>query len=358
MLKANLNNILSFAAQKEVSDIHFQVGVPPMVRHNGQLISLKHPPLTEEDTCERGKFLTKIEDDEKFRKEIREYDGSFSLPGVARYRANVFRQNNKYAAVLRVIPLKVRSFAELNLVPIMEKIAAIPRGLILVTGATGNGKSTTLAAMINHINRTRRTHIVTIEDPIEFLFENELSVISQREVGSDTETFTTALRAAMRQDPDIIMVGELRDLETVDTCLKAAETGHMVMASIHTPDVMRTLGRLLSYFPPEEQMTLRQRIAENLMSIISQRLLVNMDRNGLIPACEIMLTSKTIEMCIKNPEKTADIPKYMAKGKDMGMQTFEQHLMELVRMKKIRMEEAMAAAEEAEQLERGLTLDM
>ncbi len=358
MLKANLNNILHFAAQKEVSDIHFQVGVPPMVRHNGQLITLKHPPLTEEDTCSLGRYLTKIEDEDKFKKEIKEFDGSFSLPGVARFRANVFRQNNKYAAVLRVIPLKVRSFADLNLPPMMEKIAFIQRGLILVTGATGNGKSTTLAALVNHINKTRRTHIVTIEDPIEFLFENDLSVISQREVGSDTDSFTTALRAAMRQDPDIIMVGELRDLETVDTCLKAAETGHMVMASIHTPDVMRTLGRLLSYFPPEEQMTVRQRIAENLMSIISLRLLVNIEKTGLIPACEIMLTSKTIEMCIKNPEKTAEIPKYMSKSKDMGMQTFDQHLMELVRIKKIRMEEAMAAAEEAEQLERGLTLEM
>ncbi len=358
MIKQSLNTILNFAAQKEVSDIHFQVGVPPMVRHNGQLISLKHPALTEEDTCELGRFLTKIDDEEKFRKEIKEYDGSFSLPGVARFRVNVFRQNGKYAAVLRVIPLKVRSFEELNLPPIIEKISAVQRGLILVTGATGNGKSTTLASLINHINKTRRTHIVTIEDPIEFLFENEMSIVSQREVGNDTESFTRALRSALRQDPDIIMVGELRDLETIDTCLKAAETGHIVMASIHTPDVMRTLGRLLSYFPPEEQMTVRQRIAENLMAIVSLRLLVNIEKTGLIPAVEIMLASKTIEMCLKNPEKTEEIPKYMFKSKDLGMQTFDQHLMELVKSKKISMEVATAAAEEAEQLERGLTLEI
>lgn len=358
MLKTNLDSILAFAAQKEVSDVHFQVGVPPMVRHNGQLISLKHPPLTEEDTRTIGKYLTGIEDEKKFRKEVKEYDGSFSLPGTARFRVNVFRQNSKYAAVLRVIPFKIRSFAELNLPKILEKISAIKRGLILVTGATGNGKSTTLSAMINHINKTRRTHIVTIEDPIEFLFDNELSVISQREVGSDTDSFSTALRSALRQDPDIIMVGELRDLETVDTCLKAAETGHMVMASIHTPDVMRTLGRLLSYFSPEEQMTVRQRISENLMAIISLRLLVNIEKSGLIPSCEIMLASKSIEMCIKNPEKTGEIPTHMGKNKDLGMQTFDQNLLDLVKAKKISMEEAVVAAEQAEQLERDLTLEI
>jgi twitching motility protein PilT len=358
MLTNNLSSILSFAAQKEVSDVHFQVGVPPMVRHNGQLISLKHPPLTEEDTCSLGQFLTGIEEEDKFRKEIKEYDGSFSLPGVARFRVNVYRQNNKYAAVLRVIPYKVRTFSELNLPATIEKLSSTKRGLILVTGATGMGKSTTLASMINHINKTTRSHIVTIEDPIEFIFNNDQSIISQREVGTDTDSFSTALRAALRQDPDIIMVGELRDLETVDTCLKAAETGHIVMASIHTPDVMRTLGRLLSYFPPEEQMTVRQRLSENLMGIVSLRLLINIDKTGLIPACEIMMSNKTIEMCIKNPEKTAEIPKYMFKNKDFGMQTFDQHLIELVKQKKISMEEAMIAADEGEQLERDLTLEI
>ena len=358
MLKSSIDSILSFASQKEVSDVHFQVGVPPMVRHNGQLISLKHPPLTEEDTFEIGKIFTGIEDEEIFRREINEYDGSFSLPGVARFRVNVFRQNSKYAAVLRVISFKIRNFSELNLPSMLEKISALRRGLILVTGATGMGKSTTLAAILNYINRNMRSHIVTIEDPIEFLFENALSIISQREVGSDTDSFATALRSALRQDPDVIMVGELRDLVTVDTCLKAAETGHLVMASIHTPDVMRTLGRLLSYFPPKEQKVVRQRISENLMAIISQRLLLNIEKNGLVPACEIMLVNKTMEMCIKNPEKTGEILKYMAKSRDFGMQTFDQDLLDLVREKKISMETAMIAAEEAEQLERDLTLEI
>jgi len=356
--KANLDSILNFAAQREVSDVHFQVGVAPMVRHNGQLIPIKHPALSEEDTCFIGRYFSGIEDEVEFKKEVKEFDCSFSYPGVARFRVNVYRQNNKYAAVLRVIPFTIRDFKELNLPQVLEKISAIKRGLILVTGATGMGKSTTLAAMINHINKRRRTHIVTIEDPIEFLFDNNLSVVSQREVGSDTDSFSTALRAALRQDPDVIMVGELRDLETVDTCLKAAETGHLVLASIHTPDVMRTLGRLLSYFPPEEQITVRQRISENLMCITSLRLVSNIAKDGLIPACEIMLTNKTIEMCIKNPAKTDEIPHHMAKNKDFGMQTFDQHLLELVKENKISMEEASIAAEEADQLQRNLTLEL
>ncbi len=356
MQKINLKQILSFAAQKEVSDVHFQAGVPPLVRHNSQLIPIKHRSLTEEDTLHIGQVLTGIEDEEKFKKEIKEYDGSFSLSGVARFRVNVYRQNTKYAAVLRVIPFKIRDFKELNLPSVFERISDIRRGLVLITGATGNGKSTTLAAMINYINKSRRTHIVTIEDPIEYLFENDQSIISQREVGSDTDSFATALRAALRQDPDIIMVGELRDLQTVDTCLKAAETGHLVLASIHTPDVMRTLGRLLGYFPPEEQITVRQRLSENLMGIVSLRLLVNIERTGLLPACEVMLVNKSIEMCIKYSEKTDEILKHVSKNRDVGMQTFDQHLIELVKAKKISMDEAMLAAEQAEQLERDITL--
>jgi twitching motility protein PilT len=356
MPKFNFNQILSFAAQKEVSDIHFQVGVPPIVRHNGQLIHVKHRPLTEEDTLDVGKLLTGIEDEEQFRRDIKEYDGSYTLSGVARFRVNVFRQNSKYAAVLRVIPLKVRSFAELNLPPVFERISDLRRGLVLVTGATGNGKSTTLAAMIDYINLKRHAHIVTIEDPIEFLFVNKQAVISQREVGTDTDSFATALRSAMRQDPDIIMVGELRDHQTVDTCLKASETGHMVMASIHTPDVLRSLGRLLGYFPPEEQHLVRQRLAENLMALVSLRLLIDIKGSGLLPACEVMLVNKSIEMCIKSPEKTGEILKHMAKNRDIGMQTFDQHLVDLVKAQKISVEEAKGAYHQPDQLERDLTI--
>jgi len=353
----NLSQILSFAAEKGASDIHFQVGVPPLLRHHGELFPLKHPPLTEEDTLLIGRTLAKFEDNEKFRKEVKDYDGSFALANVARFRVNVFRQNGRYAAVLRLIPFKARTFEELNLPKVLEKISLLKRGLILVTGATGNGKSTTLAAIINYINQKRRAHIITIEDPIEYLFEKNLSVISQREIGPDSESFATALRAAMRQDPDIIMVGELRDHLTIDTCMKAAETGHLVMTSIHTPDVMRTLNRILGYFPPEEQFSVRQRLSENLLAVISQQLLPNLDKTGMIPACEVMLVNKTIEMCLKNSEKTDEIMKHMANNRDVGMQTFDQHLIELVKARKVSMDDAMIAAEQAEQLERDMTLE-
>ena len=353
----NLSQILTFAAEKGASDIHFQVGSPPLLRHYGELFPLKHPPLSEEDMVAIGQTLAKYGDSEKFKKEIKDYDGSFALANVARFRVNVYRQNGRYAAVLRLIPFKPRNFTELNLPKVLEKVAMLKRGLILVTGATGNGKSTTLAAIINYINQKRRAHIITIEDPIEYLFEKNLSVISQREIGPDTESFASALRAAMRQDPDVLMVGELRDHQTIDTCLKAAETGHLVMASIHTPDVMRTLNRILSYFSADEQLAVRQRLSENLLAIISQQLLTTLDKSGMLPACEIMLVNKTIEMCLKNPEKTDEIMKYMAKNRDLGMQTFDQHLIELVKARKISMDDAMVAAEQAEQLERGMTIE-
>jgi len=353
----NLSQILSFAAEKGASDIHFQAGSPPLLRHQGELYPLKHPPLSEEDMVAIGQTLAKYGDAEKFKKELRDYDGSFALANVARFRVNVYRQNGRYAAILRLIPFKPRSFAELNLPLVLERISMLKRGLILVTGATGNGKSTTLAAIINHINQKRRAHIITIEDPIEYLFEKNLSVISQREIGPDTESFASALRAAMRQDPDVLMVGELRDHLTVDTCLKAAETGHLVMASIHTPDVMRTLNRLLGYFPAEEHASIRQRLSENLVAIIAQQLLTTLDKKGMIPACEIMLVNKTIEMCLKNPEKTNEILTYVSKNRDLGMQTFDQHLIELVKARKISMDDAMVAAEQAEQLEREMTIE-
>jgi twitching motility protein PilT len=353
----NLSQILTFAAEKGASDIHFQVGSPPLLRHHGELYPLKHAPLTEEDTFLIGRTLAKFEDNEKFKREVKDYDGSFALADVARFRVNVYRQNGRYAAVLRLLPFKPRTFEELNLPKVLEKIASLKRGLILVTGATGNGKTTTLAAIINYINQKRRAHIITIEDPIEYLFEKNLSVISQREIGPDSESFATALRAAMRQDPDIIMVGELRDHLTIDTCMKAAETGHLVMTSIHTPDIVRTLNRILGYFPPEEHHSVRQRLSENLLAVISIQLLPNINKTGMIPACEIMLVNKTIEMCLKNPEKTDAIMKHIAKNRDVGMQTFDQHLIELVKARKISMDDAMIAAEQAEQLERDMTLE-
>jgi twitching motility protein PilT len=358
MSSVNMHQLLTFAAQHRVSDIHFQAGSPPLVRRKGELVHIKHAPLTAEDTLFIAQHLVGLQDVEEFKRSIRDWDGSFFLPNVGRFRVNVFRHKGNYAAVLRVVPLKVQSFEALGLpTTVMERISRMPRGLVLATGATGMGKSTTLAGIVQYINQHKRAHIITIEDPIEFIFDNEMSVISQREVGSDTLSFRDALRAALRQDPDAIMVGELRDHETVDICLKAAETGHLVLATIHTPDPVRTVGRMLSYFPPAEQDGVRKRLAENLMAVISLRLLANKAGTGMLPACEIMLVTHTISECIKNPEKTAEIEDHIAKNRDLGMQTFNQHLVELVRSEKIAVEVAKAASAHPEELERDLMVD-
>ena len=256
-------------------------------------------------------------------------------PGLSRFRVNVFRTRGHYGCVLRVIPLEIKEMDALGLPAGLERVGRLQRGLVLVTGATGNGKSTTIAAILQHINTHRRVHIVTIEDPIEFLFEHKLSVVTQREIGSDTETFRAALRAALRQDPDVIMVGELRDHETVDICLKAAETGHLVLSSLHTPDAMRTIGRVLSFYAPEEQDGVRKRLAENLMAVVSLRLMPAADGAGNVPACEIMFVTRTIEECIKQPSKTDEIAEHLARNRDLGMQTFNQSLVDLARAGRI-----------------------
>ncbi|MCM2256960.1 MAG: PilT/PilU family type 4a pilus ATPase [Vicinamibacteria bacterium] len=357
-MPVNFNQILTFAAQQKVSDLHFQPGSPPVLRRRGELIPVKHPPLTEEDTAYVAQHLVGMPDADQFRREVKDWDGTFALPNVGRFRVNVFRQRGRFSAVLRVIPLQPLSFDALGLpVPAMERIGRLQRGLVLVTGATGNGKSTTIASLIHNINTTRRAHVVTIEDPIEFLFENQSSLISQREVGSDTESFKTALRAALRQDPDVIMVGELRDHETVDICLKAAETGHLVLSTIHTQDAARTVGRLLGYFPPEEHASVRQRLAENLMAVISLRLLASKSGTAQVPACEIMMVTRSIEECIKNAERTDEIPGFIARSRDMGMQTINQSLVDLVRAERISMETAKMASSKPEELERDLMVE-
>jgi twitching motility protein PilT len=257
-----------------------------------------------------------------------------------------------------VIPLQLHTFEELNLPTVMREISNLRRGLILVTGPTGMGKSTTLAAMINYINKTRKAKIVTVEDPVEFVFQHDLSVITQREIGTDTETCTTALRAALRQDPDVIMVGEIRDIETVDTALKAAETGHLVLSTIHTNDVAKTIGRIISFFPPEEQQTVRYRLADNLLSIISLRLLLNKKGTARIPTVEVMRITRSIQECIKDPNRMIEIVDFIAKGQsDHGMQTFDQHLMDLYRANKISLRTAREAASNLADFETRLTLE-
>jgi twitching motility protein PilT len=274
--------------------------------------------------------------------EFNELDLAFELPGEGRFRVNISRQRRFYNIVLRVIPLQIRSFEELNLPGVLRDLALLQRGYVLVTGATGMGKSTTLATMIEEVNRVRKAKIVTIEDPIEFVFTHDKSIITQREIGTDTASFPDALRGALRQDPDVIMVGEMRDLETVDTSLKAAETGHAVFSSIHTSDVASTINRLVSFFPSDEQLQVRSRLAENLQAVVSLRLLPNKKQTGRVPAVEIMRNSRSIQECIKDPAKTSEITGFMTRGE--RMQTFDQHLLDLLRASKISVETALSAA--------------
>jgi twitching motility protein PilT len=341
MERDKLYRLLRLGIEKGASDIHFQVGYLPLYRFHGDLVELRYKVLTAKDTEAIARML--LEGEERFdRADFNELDLAFELPGEGRFRVNISRQRKFYNIVLRVIPLQVRSFDELNLPNALRELADLRRGYVLVTGATGMGKSTTLATMIEEVNRTRKAKIVTIEDPIEFVFTHDKSIITQREIGTDTSGFPAALHGALRQDPDVIMVGEMRDLETVDTSLKAAETGHLVFSSIHTTDVGSTINRLVSFFPPEEQLNVRARLAENLQAIVSLRLLPTKKQTGRVPAVEIMRTTRSIRECIKDPAKTSEIAEYMTRGE--SMQTFDQHLLDLVHASKISIETALAAA--------------
>jgi len=324
---------------------------------HGQLTAVKYHPLS---PAEMTQIVETLVGPDRFHdqfKERNEFDVSYDVPGVGRYRVNIFRQRGFYAAVLRVVPLHIKTFEELNLPRVMEKIANLRRGLVLASGATGNGKSTTVAATIDHINRTRKAHIVTIEEPIEFVFPNKSSVISQREVGTDTDSFQAGLRAAMRQDPDVIFIGEVRDRDTVEIALKAAETGHLVISTIHTPDAQRTIGRLIGFFPLEDQAMMRARLAQNLMAIVSLRLMLSKNCASRLPAVEAMLVTRSIEECIRHPEKLSEIKQFMEKGNEIGMQTFDQHLVTLVKTDKINVETAKIAATNPAELELMLNFD-
>lgn len=357
MNREALNQFLTIATQNNASDVHLQVGEHPLFRINGQLAQVKYHPLS---PTELVQIVTNLTGEQRFEaqfKQLDEFDVSYEVTGVSRFRVNVFKQRGFYAAVLRVVPLEIRSFAALNLPPVMERICDLRRGLILASGATGNGKSTTVAAMIEHINQTRRAHLVTVEEPIEFLFKNSMSVISQREVGTDTGSFKAGLRSALRQDPDVIFIGEMRDRETVDIALKAAETGHLVISTIHTPDAQRTVGRLIGFFPVEEHAVVRSRLAQNLRAVVSLRLLLNRAGTGRLPALEVMLVTKSIEECIRQAAKTSEIQHYIQKGHEIGMQTFDQHLVQLLDDDLISFDTAKIAATNPAELELMLTID-
>jgi twitching motility protein PilT len=343
MEREKLYRLLRLGLEKGASDIHFQVGYLPLYRFHGDLVELRYKVLTPEDTEEIVRIL--IEDDPLGQDiDFNERDLAFELPGEGRFRVNISRQRRFFNIVLRVIPLQIKSLADLNLPSVLSEISQIQRGYVLVTGPTGMGKSTTLAAMLNEVNRERKSKIVTVEDPIEFVFTHDRSIITQREIGTDTATFPDALRAALRQDPDVIMVGEMRDLETVDTSLKAAETGHLVFSTIHTADVASTITRLVSFFPAEEHLQVRARLADNLKAVVSLRLLINKKQNGRVPAVEVMRSTRSIQECIKDPARTHEITEYIARGRNEHMQTFDQHLLDLLKANKITVQSALNAA--------------
>ena len=343
MEREKLYRLLRLGLEKGASDIHFQVDYLPLYRFHGELVELRYKVLTPEDTQEIAQLLCE-QDPRDQDSDWNERDLAYELPGEGRFRVNISRQRRHYNIVLRVIPPQINSLSELNLPSALAEIAHIRRGYVLVTGATGMGKSTTLAAMLNGLNRERKCKIVTIEDPIEFVFSQDRAIITQREIGTDTGSFPDALHAALRQDPDVIMVGEMRDLETVDTSLKAAETGHLVFSTIHTSDVASTIGRLVSFFPTEEQSNVRARLAENLHAIVSLRLLGNKKQDGRVPAVEIMRSTRSIQECIKDATRTHEITDLISRGRSDHMQTFDQHLLDLLRANKISFRTALSAA--------------
>lgn len=338
----NLSELLKTAVERKASDIHIKVGSPPVLRINGALTPMiEQKRLTSEDTLATAFTMMSNYQKQKF-KANNEVDMAYSVPGLGRFRVNIFQQRNTVAIVLRVIPHRIQKIPELNLPPVIEELALQQRGLVLVTGTTGSGKTTTLASMIGHINTHRTAHVMTIEDPIEYLHRDNKSLVNQREIGNDVKTFDSALRSSLRQDPDVILVGEMRDYETISTALMAAETGHFVMSTLHTVDATETVNRIISVFPPYQQKQMRIQLSSVIKGIVSQRLVVRADGKGRIPAVEVMVATNLIREYIVDKDKTKLIHDAIAAGKSQyGMQTFDQSLMELYRRGMISYEEAL-----------------
>src|SRR5688572_28068654 len=331
--------------ETESSDLHLKVPSQPMVRRYGKLVPIEgSEPLRPEDTeATLFHMLTAEAKLESFRTE-REVDFSYSVPGVARFRVNAFVQRGSVSLFCRAIPFEIKTANELMLPPVIDEIADEERGLILLTGTTGSGKSTTLAAMIDHINMNYAKHIVTIEDPVEFLHRDKTSIINQREVGEDTASFARALRRVLRQDPDVILVGEMRDDETVRTALSAAETGHLVLSTIHTVDAAESVNRIIDFFPQAEQRQARAMLAGTLKAVISQRLVPTPDKNGRVATCEILRMTGRVRDMIMNPDETGKLPEVISEGAYYGMQTFDQALLHHVQEGRVAMNDALKAA--------------
>ncbi len=344
-----IDDLLRAACHAGASDLHLKAGSQPFMRIGGELKPIADAPrLTQEDTLDMAFSMMSNRQKQRF-KEISEVDIAHGVSGLGRFRANIFQQRGTVGMVLRVIPDKVRSVTELALPPVIEKIADERRGLILVTGTTGSGKSTTLAALIDRINATRSGHIVTIEDPIEFLHRDRRSFITQREVDVDTRSFADALRGALRQDPDVILVGEMRDHETIETALTAAETGHLVLSTLHTLDATETITRIVTSFPPHQQKSVRIQLAGILKAIVSMRLVRATNGNDRVPAVEVLTSTGLIRDYIINEDKTSLIRDALAQGTSQyGMQTFDQSLFNLYQSGMITLEEALHGASNAD----------
>jgi twitching motility protein PilT len=344
-LMFDLQAALRRVIETEGSDLHLKVPSRPLIRTHGILEPIPDSdPLSPDDTEAVFKeMLTEPMKLEEFSKE-NEVDFSYAVPGLARFRVNAFRQRGVISLVCRAIPHVIRTVEELNLPPVIAELAKEERGIILVTGTTGSGKSTTLAAMIDEINRAESKHIVTIEDPIEFLHRDKLSIINQREVGSDTTSFKRALRRVLRQDPDVILVGEMRDEETVSTALSAAETGHLVFSTLHTVDAPETVNRIVDFFPPHQQQQARAMLAGTLKGVISQRLVRTPDGRGRVATCEVLRMTGRVKDMIMNPQETGRLTEVIFEGEYYGMQTFDQALLKHVQAGRVSMEEALRAA--------------
>lgn len=353
--KEDFAKLIKSAVANGVSDIHIRTNERPCFRLRGDLVPVKINPYSYDDVIDVARIVIKDEETRNQVEELKELDGSFAIPKLCRLRYNYLRYQGKAGLILRIIDATIPSSEDLKLPPVINKIALAHKGLVLVTGATGSGKSSTLAAMINHINENEAVHILTLEDPVEFIHPVKKARITQREIGEDTDDFASALRSALRQDPDIILIGEMRDAETISIAIKAAETGHLVFGTVHTTDALNTVGRLISMFPPEEQDAVRARIADNLYATVSQRLLKTKDGKGRVAAQEIMITSPGIREAIQDPNKIEEIYTYIRKGKQgVGTQSFDQHITELYKAGKISIEEARANASSPEDFERNL----
>ena len=334
-------NVLRQMLEQNASDLHLKVGCAPTLRVNGELRSLPMSPMRSDDMKALADSIMPPKRQKEFA-EMKEADFALGVPGIGRFRVNAYQQRGTIAYAFRIVPFQANSIGELNLPAVIEQIALKPRGLVLVTGITGSGKSTTLAAMIQYVNQNRNANIITIEDPIEFLHRDNKAHINQREVGTDTASFAQALRRVLRQDPDILLVGEIRDLDTLDTAMKAADTGHLVFSTLHTMDATQTINRILSFYPPHQQAEVRFLLSSSLEAVISQRLVPRADKPGRVPATEILVNTAAVRENIRDMSKSLNIPELIAEGTvHYGMQSFDQSLMNWYRKGVISYENAL-----------------